>query len=151
MKTFGDRLRHARKLRGWTQKALGDASGLSQSAIGNYESDQRYSSRALMRLAAALKVSPHWLDSGQGSMEGDEAGFYPHSSGRPGGSKVEDAGAHSWPFPQIPYSHYQALSPRDKHLLERTVQAFIDSCRTAGTDRMAHAPMKTAAGSRGGK
>jgi len=126
VKTFGDRLRHARKAQGWTQKALGEASGLSQSAIGNYESGQRYSSRALLRLAAALNVSPRWLDSGQGPMQEDGGPAAP-GAGPTGAGCASGA----WPFLQIPYGHYQGLAPRDKRLLERTVQAFIDSCRAS--------------------
>lgn len=51
---------------GWTQKDLALASGLTQSAIGNYESGQRVepSGQALVGLAQALKVSPGWLSHG---------------------------------------------------------------------------------------
>jgi len=149
VKTFGQRVRHARLRYGWTQKELAHASGLAQSAIGNYESGQRYSSRALLSLATALNVNPRWLDSGQGPMESYDPGFSP--AARPGKAHTEDAGAGGWPFPQIPSSHYQALSPRDKLLLERMVQAFIESCRAAGGDKAAPGSTKTAAGSRGGK
>src|SRR5690606_41341152 len=58
------RLRFARQRLAWTQKQLAQASGLSQSAIGNYESGQRFTSRALLRLAHALGVSPEWLEFG---------------------------------------------------------------------------------------
>ena len=69
VKTFSDRLKHARLLRGHTQKTLARLTRLSQSAIGSYESGLRHSSRSLRKLAQVLKVELEWLETGKGPME----------------------------------------------------------------------------------
>lgn len=121
MNTFADRLRLARQRLDWTQKQLAQASGLSQSAIGNYESGQRFTSRALLRLAHALQVTPEWLENGRG------ATAYP-----PAPYPVEDSAANPpWPFAEVSYHDYTLLTQRDKALLENTVQAFVRSCHDA--------------------
>ena len=125
--TFGSRLRQARARLHWTQKELAKASGLSQSAIGNYESGQRLSSRALLRLADALRVDPQWLADGTTS----------HTSGYQNTAlpppQLQDAAAHSaaapWPFTQTPYEHYLQLTARDQLMLSRLVDDFIRHCR----------------------
>jgi len=117
--TFADRLRLARTRLGWTQKQLAQASGLSQSAIGNYESGQRFSSRALLRLAHALQVTPQWLEGG-----GPTA--YP-----PPAHALDEAAGEPWPFADVPYRDYTLLTQRDKTLLENTVRAFVRACHDA--------------------
>ena len=127
MNTFGLRLRQARARLNWTQKKLAEASGLSQSAIGNYESGQRSSSRALLRLADALGVAPQWLDSGHpDNMDGYQR---PPSSER----LLQDNSASepsqvAWPFARTPYQHYLQLTPRDQHMLGSLVDDFIRHC-----------------------
>jgi len=115
--TFAERLRQARQRRGWTQKQLAQASGLSQSAVGNYESGQRSSSRALLRLAHALQVAPEWLEGG-----GTATAYPPAPYG------VADAAAAAWPFAAVSFQEFAQLTARDKALLERTVQAFVHAC-----------------------
>jgi transcriptional regulator with XRE-family HTH domain len=69
VKTFSDRLKHARLLRGHTQKALARLVRISQSAIGSYESGLRHSSRSARKLAQVLKIEVEWLETGKGPME----------------------------------------------------------------------------------
>ena len=69
VKTFSDRLKHARLLRGYTQEELARLARISQSAIGSYESSLRQSSRSARKLAQVLKVELEWLETGKGSME----------------------------------------------------------------------------------
>lgn len=61
VKTLGDRIREARKKKGWTQEDLAKAAGATQSAIGNVESDARRNPRILLGVAAALGRRPQWL------------------------------------------------------------------------------------------
>lgn len=119
MDTFGQRVRQARTHRGWTQKELAQASGLTQSAIGNYESGQRAqpTGSALLRLADALDVPAQWLSTG----EAGAAAPTPRKAQR-------NPASPAWPFDKVRYEHYAALSPWEKQLLESLVGTFIKTC-----------------------
>lgn len=118
MKTFGQRLRSARVLRGWTQKDLAAASQLSQSAIGNYESGLRShpSGASLIKLTRALCVTAQWLSSGEGPM---------------GPEIMEQGDEESWPFRSVPFADYLALSQGEKRQLEHVLAAYMAN-RSAG-------------------
>jgi hypothetical protein len=108
-------------LRGYTQQDLARACGLSQSAIGSYETSQRLSSRSVRRLALVLNVSLDWLEMGRGPMD-------------PGASLAEpppemSGGNAPWPFRTVTPAHIAALSKRDQRLLENTVRSFIEACQ----------------------
>lgn len=64
MDTLGARIRSARERKGLTQTQLAKRAGCGQSVIGNLESEKRFSTSYLLKIAAALDVSPHWLESG---------------------------------------------------------------------------------------
>lgn len=66
VKTFAERLMWARERRVWTQAQLAKEAGMSQSAIGNYESGVRDSSRKVVKLAQTLGVRAEWLANGHG-------------------------------------------------------------------------------------
>jgi len=100
--TFAQRLRFARQRLAWTQKQLAQASGLSQSAIGNYESGQRFTSRALLRLAHALGVSPEWLEFGHAPAA------YPATTH----ALQEGPAAEPWPFETVSYRFRIGTTPR---------------------------------------
>ncbi|AZY47923.1 helix-turn-helix domain-containing protein [Bordetella avium] len=121
MKTFSDRLRQARVLRGYTQQDLARICGLSQSAIGSYETGQRLSSRSIRRLALALNVSLDWLEMGQGPM-GPAASLMEPPPTREGCETP-------WPFRSVAPEHVEALSQRDLLLLENTIRSFIEACQ----------------------
>jgi transcriptional regulator with XRE-family HTH domain len=72
MNTLGERLRHARELRGLSQAQLATMVGVSPGTIGNFEAETRKNPRKLLSIAAALRVSPHWLLHGLGSIDGQE-------------------------------------------------------------------------------
>jgi phage repressor protein C with HTH and peptisase S24 domain len=65
--TPGDRIRDARKLKGWTQSQLAEACGWEgASRVGNYESGARHPSREdWIKLGAALEESPAFLQFGE--------------------------------------------------------------------------------------
>lgn len=69
-KTFGERVRYARRDVGMTQEQLADRSGLGQSAISSIETGQTHWSRGpnLLGLAGALDVDVRWLETGSGPM-----------------------------------------------------------------------------------
>jgi transcriptional regulator with XRE-family HTH domain len=135
VKTFSDRLRYARRLRGITQKALARAGGLSQSAIASYESGQRQSSRALFKLASALKVSPNWLDTGRGAMdvvdqylqgplEQDHTLMDPLM--RPGRSRPVPVTS---TLSSFVLARADLLSTRERRMLEIMISSFVDACQ----------------------
>src|SRR5690606_31660021 len=107
METFGHRLRMTRMRFGWTQKELAHVCGLTQSAIGNYESGQRTepTSAALIKLAKALDVSPEWLS--QGGPPPAMASTPPATSRSNASDRAGRAG--TWPFAAIAFQDYMAL------------------------------------------
>lgn len=66
--TLAERLKEARKMRGLTQKALGDLVGVSQAAIQKIEVGKALQTTKIIDISNALRVRPEWLDSGEGPM-----------------------------------------------------------------------------------
>jgi transcriptional regulator with XRE-family HTH domain len=118
VKTIGQRIRHARQLRQLTQAQLARACGLSQGAIGNYESDSRRSPKNILRIADALRVEPAWLAMGTGPME---------TVGMQVGEATAIAQAGDWPFPSVSRARILALSPAQRQLVDSTVLALVDA------------------------
>lgn len=115
--TFGTRLRYARTLRRLTQKELARACGLSQGAIGNYETNSRRSPKDVFRIAEVLNVEPAWLAMGTGPMEQQAAQHVadlPHSNT-------------AWPFPEIDPARVWALSAHQRELLAKTLSGMISA------------------------
>lgn len=54
-----------------TQKALGEAVGISQAAIQKIETGRAAQTTKLLDIANALRVRPEWLSSGTGAMSAD--------------------------------------------------------------------------------
>lgn len=133
MKTFSDRLKHARLLRGHTQKALAHLARLSQSAIGSYETGLRHSSRSARKLAQVLKVEAEWLETGKGPMELPMGGYdlsdtlpatgVAESPPRPSGRPRPMA---PWPYPNISPAQFESLTADERIVLEAMTLAFIE-------------------------
>jgi len=125
VKTFAERLRFARNLRRLTQAELARASGISQSAVANYESSSRLFPRAIFKLATALKVSAHWLAEGAGPME--------HIAPALAGTRYGLADGNSepplfdWPFKDISPEIYWSMDQSDRDLVENTMAGLIAS------------------------
>lgn len=113
VKTFAERLRYARELRGMSQKQLADACGLSQSAISSYENDTRRSPQQLLKLATILGVDPYWLSRGTPPM---------HAT-----SPSKLAMSEQWPFSSISPGQIWSLSEADRQAVENTLGALVDS------------------------
>ena len=136
VKTFSDRLKHARLLRGYTQEELARLARISQSAIGSYESSLRQSSRSARKLAQVLKVELEWLETGKGSMELPLDG-YDLSNTLPPANVAEPAQRAGrkarlqapWPFPNISPSHFDALTQDERNMLEALVQTYIETAQ----------------------
>jgi len=129
--TFSDRLKQARQLRGYTQKALADAAGISQSAIASYENGDRETSRSFRNLAKALNVSADWLETGKGSMERASAYEVP-SRGSAHGSSLREPPHVPWPFSVDP-QRVAALSVEQLQLLDRLIGTYLDTCELRAT------------------
>ncbi|MDN7724901.1 helix-turn-helix domain-containing protein [Burkholderia gladioli] len=65
METFGSRVRARREKLKWSQEDLRRAAGLSQSTIAQIESGRNKGTKHILQLAAALQVSPEWLQGGE--------------------------------------------------------------------------------------
>lgn len=96
---FSDRLREARKLRGWGQEMLAEKLSVSTGAVGNWEIGPKLpTAENLGKIAAVLGVSTSWL------LYGEEKS----------GLEVKDA-----PNERSPYS-YMELPTLQKTLVDLT-------------------------------
>lgn len=114
--SFGTRLRQARTLRQLTQKELAAACGLSQGAIGNYESNSRLNAKDIFRIAEVLNVEPAWLAMGTGPMD-----VFPRL-------KVADpatAGNSAWPLPGVDPERIWALPKGKRHKLAEALMVML--------------------------
>ncbi|MFL5296289.1 MAG: helix-turn-helix domain-containing protein [Phenylobacterium sp.] len=90
---LGKRLRHERRLRGWTQTSLGAAVGLRFQQIQKYEcADNRMSAAMLWRLARALEVEVQQFFEGfvERRPSGVEAPYFSGADGDGGRSSGGD-------------------------------------------------------------
>ena len=69
MKSIGDRLKHARIVRGMTQEDLAAASDVKQGTISKLERNDQHKTTFGRILSQALQVDQTWLETGEGSME----------------------------------------------------------------------------------
>jgi transcriptional regulator with XRE-family HTH domain len=69
MDTIGARLKWARKQRKLTQAQLAEMAGVVQGTVGNLEAGIRDNPRAMVALCRALRVNPHWADTGNGEWD----------------------------------------------------------------------------------
>jgi len=68
--TLGERLKHARKSRGFTQNSLADAIGVSRGVIYNIEKDKSDAQVIVTNaICQILNLNNEWLIKGVGSME----------------------------------------------------------------------------------
>ena len=124
VKTFGDRLRHARKLRKLSQKELARACGLSQGAIGNYESNSRRSPKDVFRLADVLAVEPAWLAMGTGPIE--------RTSTKSVSEEPSASLSHPWPFPEIDPQRIWALPAKQRDVLANAISSLLEVMESGG-------------------
>lgn len=73
---FSERLKEARKLRGWNQEELGEKAGMPATTIAHFEAGARRPSfESLRRLAVALEITTDFLlgrvDKPELSQDGD--------------------------------------------------------------------------------
>lgn len=129
--TFSDRLKQARQLRGYTQQALADAAGVSQSAIASYENGDRETSRSFRKLANALNVSADWLETGKGPMERPSAYEVP-PRGTAHGSSLREPPHVPWPFSVDP-QRVAALSADQLQVLDRVIDAHLEAWELRAT------------------
>lgn len=78
--TIADRIRQTREGLGLSQEQLAKLAAVSQGTIGNLESGLRKKPRELLAIAAALKVSPHWLATGKPSAEEVQPQYQPEGA-----------------------------------------------------------------------
>lgn len=72
MKTLKERLKWARKQKGWKQWQLAKAAGVVTSTIGNLETRDTENPRHILQIANALGVEAEWLSTGKGPMKKDK-------------------------------------------------------------------------------
>jgi len=73
MGTLAERVIKARTARGYSQTELAKAAGVSSQAVNQWESGETKTIKSgpLHRAASFLRVSPDWLLTGRGEMEGE--------------------------------------------------------------------------------
>ena len=132
MKTFSDRLKHARLLRQHTQQSLARACGLSQSTIASYENGERRSSRSLRKMAQVLRVESEWLETGNGPIDRHMVYTAPDTP-TPGGSTLMEGDAQGdpvpltpWPFPSVAPSQLNALPAPARRELDKWLRMMVD-------------------------
>ncbi|HZK27655.1 MAG TPA: helix-turn-helix transcriptional regulator [Thermoclostridium sp.] len=70
MNTLGDRLRHARKSKGYTQISLAEVIGVSRGVIYNLEKTKTEPQMIVINaICQTLDINKEWLLSGAGDME----------------------------------------------------------------------------------
>lgn len=70
MKTIGDRLKYARKKKGFTQNSLAESIGVSRGVIFNLEKNKTDpQSIVINAICQTLKIQKNWLIDGTGEME----------------------------------------------------------------------------------
>ena len=119
-----------RAQRGLTQAALARASGVSQSAIANYEAGARYPAKAIFKLAEALTVDAQWL------AHGPEHAAAPAGLTGPSTYEISDGSPlrTGWPFATIAPQQYWSLPPTDRELVENTVASLIATLKKRAAD-----------------
>lgn len=122
MNSFAERLRRARDIRQLTQAELARATGISQSAIANYENGNRKTTKHIFRLAHVLQVAPVWLADGIGSMDVTLSDPSPAGGYR---NRSERQDAVHWPFRQVTQAQWNKLSEQDRALVETTLATMI--------------------------
>lgn len=123
--TLAERLKHARNLRDLTQKELAQAAKISQGAISNYETRLRASPRQLLKLAAALKISPLWLAEGVGAMEIPASPALTLQD-----NSLVNHAAQAWPFERISVADIQSLSTEQRRMIEDVILTWTQNVRT---------------------
>lgn len=73
MMTLGDRIKAARKLRGFTRPQLSDLSGVKYPTLAGIENNDQSGSTQLPNIAAALGVNIRWLQTGKGQRDIEES------------------------------------------------------------------------------
>ncbi len=69
MSSLGERLKHARKSKGFTQDALADTIGVSRGVIFNLEKDKTEAQTIVVNaICQALNINKEWLLNGTGDM-----------------------------------------------------------------------------------
>ena len=79
--SIADRMKQAREAAGLTQPQLAKKAGVSPGTIGNIESGTRKQPRELLAIAAALRVTPTWLQSGTPPMRPSNIEEAPNTRG----------------------------------------------------------------------
>ena len=73
--TVGDRVRHCRKLKRWSQERLAKEAQVTQATISHVENNSSDQSKYLPQIAKALEVSIDFLLSGQEYIEKQKGSF----------------------------------------------------------------------------
>lgn len=107
----GDRIRRLRKGKGIRQVDLAAAAGIDQSSLSMIENGGGMTAQTLMQICARLEAAPKFILYGVG--------------------KEDEPGSVLWPFPKVPYEHWEALDEADKGYVQRVLLEAIQRCQTA--------------------
>ncbi|MEX2499548.1 MAG: helix-turn-helix domain-containing protein [Wenzhouxiangellaceae bacterium] len=117
MEDLADRIRRARRIKGWSQTRLAESLGVTPGAVGHWErpDGSQPSSEHLIEIAKQLSVNHEWLAVGRGEM-------LPRDSKRlqPGVISLSDG-------EQMLVERYQELPPPSRVLLLHFLDALVTS------------------------
>lgn len=140
MTTFAERVRAAMEEAGHTQSSLARAVGLTRASISFWLNGQtkEITGDNLLKAASALNVSPVWLAVGRGPMKDTSPASQPDAAMPREGLAVKN----SWPFP-VSREDYEALSERDRAILNELMATFVSSCLRSDASPGAHRDVPT--------
>ncbi len=114
---LADRIRRARRIKGWSQTRLAEGLGVTPGAVGHWErpGGNQPSSEHLVEIAKQLSVHHEWLAVGRGEMLPRDSKLF-----QPGVISLSDE-------EQMLVEHYQALPPPSRVLLLQFLDALAAS------------------------
>lgn len=111
--SVGKRVRWWREYRKLTRRELAKAARMAPTTLGDLENDYQDGSRKLHLIAAALRLNPHYLETGKGEPESEYTQEAPPEG--------------SWPFDNVPRSKIDKLNMIERRYLEdRLLDALSD-------------------------
>ncbi len=117
MEDVADRIRRARRIKGWSQSRLAESLGVTPGAVGHWErpDGNQPSSEHLIEIAKQLSVNHEWLAIGRGAMMPQDSDCFQPSMISFGDDEL------------VLLQHYQDLSAHTRALLMQFLNALVAS------------------------
>lgn len=115
MQDVAERIRRARRIKGWSQARLARRLGITPGAVGHWErpGGSRPSSKHLIAIAKHLTVNHEWLATGGGAVSPRDSNWL-----EPGVTSLSDE-------EKVLIERYQVLSPPSRVLLMHFLDVLV--------------------------